>query len=184
MAETKQKPLLYMHGVAAEFEDAESLKDAARKARDAGYREIEAYSPYWVEGLADILDKKVVLLPYIVLIFFLVGAAVGFYLQYWTDVVDYPINVAGRPYNSWQAFMIITFELGVLFAGLSALGYFLLKTALPQPYHPIFNTPNIELVSRNRFMLCIRVTDRQFQLQRTKQFLQQLEPLSVNEVLS
>jgi hypothetical protein len=181
---TKKKPLLYMHGVAAEFEDAEELKDAAQQARDAGYREIEAYSPYYVEGLADILGHKANILPFVVLIMMLLGAFIGFYMQFWTDVVDYPINVGGRPYFSWQAFFAVTFEMAVLFGGLAAFGYFLFRTALPLPYHPVFNTPNIELASSKRFFLCIRTTDRQFQLQRTKGFLQSLEPTSVSEVLS
>ena len=181
---TKKKPLLYMHGVAAEFEDANALKGAAQKARDAGYREIEAYSPYYVEGLAEKLGHRANLLPFIVLIFMLIGAFVAFYLQYWTDVVDYPINVGGRPYFSAPAFMVVTFEMAILFGGLAAFGYFLFRTALPLPYHPVFNTPNIELASSNRFFLVIRTTDRQFQLQRVKGFLQSLEPTSVEEVLS
>lgn len=171
-----------MYGLAAEFEDSASLKEAAQKARDAGFKDVEAYTPYWVDGLAEIVGSKASVLPYIVVAALFTGAFLGFMLQYTTDVIDYPINVGGRPFNSWPAFMLVTFEVGILFAALSSLFWLLARTGLPLPYHPIFNTPNIEMASRSSFFLCIPVTDRQFNLQRTKEFLESLGPVAVSEV--
>jgi len=171
-----------MFGIAAEFEDDQSLLEAARKARAAGYKEVRAYSPYYIEGLAETLKQSsnVIFTAVVVMIF--VGAAFGFLLQFWTDVVDYPINVGGRPFNSWPSFLILTFEFGIMFGGITAFVGFLAKTALPLPYHPIFNTPNFELASRSRFFLCIQVTDKQFSVTKTTQFLESLEPANVSEV--
>lgn len=171
-----------LFGIAAEFEDAEALLGAAKAARDAGYQKMRAYSPYRVEGLAQILRQDTNYLPWIVFAGFLLGGFLGFTMQYVTDVTVYPINVGGRPFNSWQAFLIITFESAILGAALFNLTALFLRSNLPLPYHPIFNTPNIELASRNRFFLCVTVYDEQFDRAETAAFLQGLEALNVSEV--
>lgn len=171
-----------VYGLIAEFSDSESLLEAARKTRKAGYKDVQAYSPYWVEGLADVLGKPVNIAPYLVLIGLVLGAFIGFFVQYYTSVYGYPLNVGGRPLNSWPAFMLITFELAVLVAGLLVVGGMFFQTGLPLPYHPVFNAPNSDLASRSRFFLCIEAVDRRYNMQETRTFLQGLGALEVSEV--
>lgn len=172
----------YLYGLVAEFENPEQLIDAAKKVRAAGYRNVRAHTPYWVKGLGDALKlSSTKPLQWLVLGALVAGALVAFGMQYYTDVISYPLNVGGRPLNSWQAFMIICFELGVLFAAFAAVGGLLAFNGLPLPYHPIFNASNFELVSGERFYLCIETTDEQFDLIGTSQFLYSLNPKSVSE---
>ena len=171
-----------MHGLAAEFADAESLKAAAQKTRDAGYKEIKAYTPFYVAGLNEIIDDSPNFLPWLLIIGLLGGAFIGFMLQGLASVEGYAINVGGRALFSWQAFTPVAFEVGVLTAALFIVGGFFLRIGLPLPYHPIFNTPNIEMASSSRFFLCIQTQDQQFHTQKTREFLEQLEPLNVSEV--
>lgn len=171
-----------MHGFAAEFEDAEGIIEAARAAKDAGYNEIKAYTPYYVEGLNEIIEDSPNMFPWLVLIGLFVGAFVGMAFQYFASVEGYPINVGGRPLFSWPAFIPVSFELAILFAALAAVGGYFVRIGLPLPYHPIFNAPNIELASRSRFFLCIETRDKRFHVQNTRTFLEGLEPLNVSEV--
>ena len=171
-----------VYGLMAEFSDSESLLDAARKTRKAGYKDVQAYTPYWVEGLTDILGKPVNLAPYVVLIGLVLGAFIGFFMQYYTSVYGYPLNVGGRPLNSWPAFILITFELAVLVSGLMVVGALFFQTGLPLPYHPVFNAPNIAEASRSHFFLCIEAKDGRFNPEETKTFLQELGALEVSEV--
>lgn len=170
------KPPTPIHGLVAEFETAEQLLAATRQARQQGYRDMDAYTPYPVEGLATELGLGRTCIPLIVLLGGLVGAGVGFFMQYWTMAVDYPINVGGRPYNSWPAYIPITFELMVLVAALAAIVGMLYLNALPQPYHPIFNVPRFERASQDRFFLCIEASDPHFDRQGTGEFLASLHP--------
>jgi len=171
-----------MHGVAAEFADAPSLKAAAQQARDAGYDNVDAYTPYYVEGLSEILGERPGPAPYIVLAALFVGAGFFFWFQQYLSTEAYPFIIAGRPLNSWQSFTILTFEVGILFAGVTAALTMFFRTGLPQPYHPIFNAENIDLASSSRYFLCIRTTDPQFHLQKTTDFLKEMGPLNVSEV--
>jgi hypothetical protein len=176
------KPRTPIYGVMAEFETAEQILGATRRAREAGYRAMDAYTPYPVEGLANELGLSRTRVPFVVLAAGLVGAAAGFLMQYWSMAVDYPFNVGGRPYNSWPVFIPITFEVMVLVAALAALlGMFFLNS-LPQPYHPVFNVPRFAHASQDRFFLCIEATDPQFDREGTKQFLAGLGPAEVAEV--
>ncbi|NJL94070.1 MAG: DUF3341 domain-containing protein [Anaerolineae bacterium] len=179
---SKQPNTLY--GVAAEFESAEQLLDAAREARRAGYRRVRAYSPYYIEGLADVLEKRTNISAWIVPVALLVGAFSGYMLQYWTSTNVYEFNIGGRPVVSWPSFMIITFEAAILFTALALVGTMFAQNALPLPYHPIFNTPNFGEASRSRFFLCIESIDPEFDLQDTAEFLASLEPINVSEVES
>jgi hypothetical protein len=165
-----------IYGLMAEFRTPEQILDATRRAREAGYRQMDAYTPYTVEGLAEYLDLPQTRVPFVVLMGGLIGAGVGFFMQYWSMAVDYPLNVGGRPTNSWPAFIPVTFELMVLVACLAAiLGMFFLN-GLPQPYHPVFNVARFARASQDRFFLCIEALDPKFGLEGTRQFLQSLNP--------
>jgi hypothetical protein len=170
------KPRTPYHGLMAEFETAEQLLAATRHARQQGYRNMDAYSPYPVEGLATELGMVRTSVPFIVLVGGLVGAAAGFFMQYWSMAVDYPFNVGGRPPNSWPVFIPITFEIMVLVAAFTAFLGVLFLNGLPRPNHPVFNVPSFARASQDRFFLCIESTDPRFDRDRTRQFLESLQP--------
>jgi hypothetical protein len=166
----------------AEFETAEEVLRATRQARQAGYRVMDAYTPYPVEGLATELELPRTRVPFVVLVGALVGAAVGFFMQYWSMAVDYPFNAGGRPPNSWPVFIPITFEVMVLVAALAALFGMLFLNGLPRPHHPVFNVPRFARASQDRFFLCIEATDPRFDREGTRQFLARMNPKEVAEV--
>jgi Alternative complex III, ActD subunit len=164
------------YGLMAEFANADDVLRAVRAARQAGYRDMDAFSPYPVEGLAEELGLTRNRVPLLVLLGGLVGAGGGYFLQYWAMAIDYPVNIGGRPYNSWPAYIPITFEVMVLVASFAAiLGMFFLN-GLPMPYHPVFHVPRFARASQDRFFLCIEATDPSFDLVTTRQFLHDLHP--------
>lgn len=169
-------------GLLVEFEKSEHLIEAIRKARRAGYRRMEAYTPFPVKEVSDSLGFTKTALPMVVLIGGIVGAICGFALQYWVQVIEYPINVGGKPYNSWPSFIIVTFEMTILFAALAAvLGMFALN-GLPYPHHPLFNVPAFDRASHDRFFLYVLERDPRFDLADTTDFLRGLNPVDVYEV--
>src|SRR5580765_2524037 len=171
-----------IYGLMAEFDDASALVAATSKARDEGYRRMDAYSPFPVEELHDDMGAHHSRLPLIVLIGGVVGCISGFLLQYWASAIAYPVNVGGRPFNSWPAFIPVTFECTILGASLSAVLGMLALNGLPMPYHSVFNVPRFVLASRNRFFLCIEARDRKFDLEATRRFLETLGPREVSTV--
>jgi hypothetical protein len=171
-----------IYGLMAEFENAEQILGAVRRAREAGYQTMDAYTPYPVEGLAAELGLTRTRVPFIVLVGGLVGCFVGYFMQYYAMAIDYPLNIGGRPYNSWPIYIPITFEVTVLVAGFSAIIGMLVLSGLPMPYHPVFNVPRFALASRDRFFLCIEATDPRFDRQGTREFLASLGPREVAEV--
>lgn len=171
-----------LYGLLAEFDTPEALVAAARQARAAGYRQVEGYTPYPVEELYDALELHRTPVPLIVLLGGILGAATGYGLQYWVSAVAYPLNVGGRPYNSWPMFVPVTFELMVLFAALFALVGMLWLNGLPQPYHPVFNVPGFARASQDRFFLCIAASDPRFDRVATRRFLESLGPREVSDV--
>ena len=174
------KPPLY--GLMAEFDNPTDVVEAARATYDAGYRKINAYSPYPIEELAEAIGFHSTRLPLIVLIGGIIGGLAGYLLQYYTHVIDYPLNVGGKPLNSWPAFIPSTFETTVLGAGLSAVFGMLALNGLPEPYHPVFNTPNFALASRDRFFLLIEAIDPKFDREKTRLFLLSLGAREVSDV--
>jgi len=172
-----------VYGLMAEFGEPAGILRATRRSYEAGYRKMDAYTPFPIEELAEALGyRSRGRLPKIVLLGGLAGCAGGFLLQYWTSVFAYPLNVGGRPLNSWPAFIPITFEITVLGAALSAVLGMLALNGLPTPYHPVFNVPEFALASRDRFFLCIEEGDPRFDLPETKRFLEGLSPAKVFEV--
>jgi len=171
-----------IYGLLAEFEDPTSFVSAAERTHHAGFRCVDAYSPYPIEELHEALGSHHTRLPLIVLIGGLVGCLGGYALQYWVSVLAYPINVGGKPFHSWPAFIPVTFECTILGAALSAVLGMLALNGLPQPYHPVFNVPRFALASRNRFFLCIESKDPKFDLETTRQFLETLNPREVTTV--
>jgi hypothetical protein len=171
-----------VYGMMAEFDDPTSLVAAARRAHDAGYRRMDAYSPFPIEELHDALGAHDTRLPLLVLIGGLCGCIGGYTLEYWSSVVAYPLNIGGKPLHSWPAFIPVTFETTILVAALTCVLGMLALNGLPQPYHPVFNVPRFALASRNRFFLCIESTDPKFDIEGTRHFLETLEPREVTTV--
>jgi len=173
---------LPIYGLMAEFDSPEALLKAGRRAFAEGFRRMDAYSPFPVDGLAEAIGFHRTRVPLIVLIGGIIGCLGGFYLQYWVAVIDYPINIGGRPLNSWPSFIPVTFELTILLAALAAFFGVLALNRLPMPYHPVFNVERFELASRNRFFLCIEAADTNFELERTRRFLDEIGSLGTYEV--
>ena len=171
-----------IYGVMAEFADSEAIIAAAKNAYEAGYRQMDAYTPFPVEGLAENLTHKRSKVPLIVLLAGIAGGGGGYFMEWYATGVSYPINVGGRPLNSWPAYVPITFELTVLAGALAAIGSMLALNLLPQPYHPVFNSARFERASTDKFFLCIESTDPKFDAAATRRFLESLHPEQVEEV--
>jgi Protein of unknown function (DUF3341) len=171
-----------LFGVMGEFSTPEDLLAATKKAREAGYKHVEAYTPFPIEGLAEAVGFRWTAVPLLTLIGGLGGGLTGFGLQYWVAAITYPINIGGRPLNSWPAFIPVTFELTVLGASIFAVISMLALNKLPQPYHPVFNVERFSQASTDKFFLCIEARDPKFDLAETSKFLQSLHAQHVNEV--
>jgi ActD protein len=170
------------YGMLAEFASAAELLDAARHTRAAGYRQIDAYAPFPVDGLVEALGPHRDRIPLLTLIGGVLGGVGGYFMQWYSAVISLPINVGGRPLHSWPSFIPVTFELAVLGAALFAVFGMLALNGLPQLYHPLFNVQAFELASRNRFYLCVRCSDNQYDAPKVQQHLESLDPLLVQEV--
>jgi hypothetical protein len=180
MSHAAAAPSIY--GLMAEFETPTELVEACKAAYSEGYREMDAYSPFPIEEASEAIGFHKSPVPLVTLVGGILGGLSGFALQYWINVISYPLNIGGRPYDSWPAYIVPTFEMTILFAGLvGTFGMFALN-GLPQPYHPVFNVDRFSKVTRNRFFLCVEATDPKFDMTGTQQFMERLKPLSISEV--
>ena len=171
-----------IYGLMAEFLDHQEVVAAAQCAYAEGYRRMDAYAPFPVEGLAEALGHRGNAVPLITLLGGMAGGLGGYFMEWYSLGQLYPLNVGGRPLNSWPMFIAITFELTVLVASISALVSMLALNRLPQPHHPVFNVPEFSRASRDRFFLCIEAADPKFDRRTTREFLQSLNPHQVMEV--
>jgi hypothetical protein len=175
-------PRTGLYGLMAEFATPEQLLDAANKTYAAGYRKMDAYTPMPVEGLADAIGFRKHYVSQAVLAGGLFGCVGGFSLLYWISKIAYAHNVAGRPMNSWPAYIPITFECTVLVSALVAVFGMFAMNGLPQPYHPVFNVPEFARASKDRFFLCVEAADPIFDKERTREFLSTLTSYEVADV--
>ena len=171
-----------LYGLIAEYDTPEEVVAASQAARQQGYTRIEAYTPFPVEGLDDALGHQPTRLGFVVLAMGLIGAASGYFMQYYAGVLFYPLNIGGRPLHDWPTYVVITFEVTVLLSAFTAGLIMLARNGLPRPYHPVFNTPGFERASRDGFYLCIETTDPRFELEGARAFLEGTSPVSVQEV--
>lgn len=170
-----------IYGVVAEFDDPGKLVEAARAVREHGYKKFEAYTPYPIKELDEIVPG-INPVPALVFLGGLTGAATAWIMQCYIAIIDFPINVGGRPLYSWPSFVPITFELTVLFAAGAAFFGMLWLAGLPLLHHPLFNLGRMARASKDRFFLCVEARDSKFDSGRVAQFLRHLEPLGVWEV--
>ena len=177
-------PHPHLYGLLGEFDSPKQLMDAAKKVREAGYRRIDAFVPFPVEGLSQALGlgRKHDLVPVLTLVGGLGGGLTAFFFQLWANVSSYPMDIAGRPLNSWPAFIPVTFELTILGASLSAVFGMLALNKLPQPHHPLFNIERFKRASNDKFFLCIESHDPKFHLAETARFMQSINAQHVTEV--
>jgi hypothetical protein len=171
-----------LFGLLAEFEAQEQVLEAARQTYAAGYRRMDAYSPFPVEGLAEAIGHEHTLVPLLTLAGGMMGGCGAYFMEWYSMGRLYPLNVGGRPLNSWPNFIPVTFELTILIASLSAFLAVFVLNRLPHPHHPLFNVPEFERASNDRFFLCIESKDAKFNREDTKRFLESLNSCKVMEV--
>jgi len=173
-----------LFGVIAEYDTPEQVLVAAEAARKAGYTRMDAYTPHPVEGMDDALGLAPTNLGYVVLAMGLFGAAAGYFLQWYSATIFYPLNIGGRPLHDWPTYVVITFEVTVLLAAFTAGLYMLARNGLPRPYHPVFNTPGFERATRDGYYLCIEAVDPRFDEEGVRGFLEGTAPVAVHRVAS
>jgi Alternative complex III, ActD subunit len=170
------------YGLLAEFDSPTALVKAAEATHAAGYVKIDAYSPLPIEGLAEAIGFHHDLVPLVTLIGAIIGGATGYLMQYWINTMAYPLNIGGKPFHSWPSFIVVTFEMTILFGGISAVFGMLALNGLPMPYHPVFNVSRFAMASKDRFFLIVFSSDKKYDDVKTREFLESLEPKTLTEV--
>ena len=171
-----------LHGVMAEYATPADVIAAAKAVRAAGWKKVDAYTPFPIEALNDVLDLHHSKVPLVVLCGGILGGIAGYGMQYWMSVINYPLNIGGRPFHSWVAFIPPTFETTVLFAGIFAVVGMIVLNGLPRPYHPVFNAPRFTAASRDRYFLMILARDPRFRAGDTFRFMETLGASLVSDV--
>jgi hypothetical protein len=171
-----------IYGLMAEFPSADALVAAAHQVHEAGFQKVDAFTPYPIEAVSEALALPPSKVPLLVLVGGLLGGLGGYMLQYWSQVIRYPMNIGGRPVHSWPSFIVPTFECTILGAALTAVIGMILLNGLPLPYHPVFNVPRFALASRDRYFLVIEAVDPKFDPDATRSFLAGLNASEVSEV--
>ena len=170
------------YGLLAEFDSPTALVKAAEATHAAGYAKIDAYSPLPIEGLAEAIGFHHDLVPLVTLIGAIIGGATGYLMQYWINTMAYPLNIGGKPFHSWPSFIVVTFEMTILFGGISAVFGMLALNGLPMPYHPVFNVSRFAMASKDRFFLIVFSSDKKYDDVKTREFLESLGPKTLTEV--
>ena len=170
------------YGLLAEFDSPTALVKAAEQTHAAGYVKIDAYSPLPIEGLAEAIGFHHDLVPLVTLIGAIIGGTTGYLMQYWINVINYPLNIGGKPFHSWPSFIVVTFEMTILFGGISAVFGMLALNGLPMPYHPVFNVARFAMASKDRFFLIVFSSDKKYDDVKTREFLEGLGPKTLVEV--
>ena len=163
-----------VYGMLAEFEDAGALLQAARKVREAGYSKFDAHSPFPIHGMDDAMGEKRSPLGWIVGIMGFIGGSGALLLQWWTSAVNYPLIVGGKPFFSLPAFIPITFELTILLAAFGSVFGMLFLNRLPKLFHPNFFSNRFERVTDGGFFVSVEASDPQFELNRTRSYLESI----------
>ena len=169
-----------LYAIVGEFETPERLKLAAEEARHAGFKVMDAYSPFPIHGLSEAIGFRDTKVPWTVFIFGLIGVTCGYSLQFYTSVIDYPMNVGGKPLNSIPAFIPVSYECTILFAAFSAAIGMFVYNKLPMPYHPIFNAKNFERASQDRFFLAVEATDPSYDADKIEKIMKSNGALEVS----
>ncbi len=170
-----------LYGVCAEFNAPGDLIRAVEQAREAGFTQMDCFSPFPIHGLSDAMAFHDVKVPYAIFFAGCIGGIVGLSLQYYTAVIDYPMNVGGRPLFSWPSFIPVTYESTILCAGLAAVFGMLAFNGLPKPYHPVFSTPNFGRASQDKFFLCLE-NHPGFDANKAEEFLKSMNATQVSRV--
>ncbi|MGN6653884.1 MAG: DUF3341 domain-containing protein [Rhodanobacter sp.] len=171
------------HGCLAQFASVPALLAAVRQLRMDGYTHLEAYTPFAVEGLAEALGPVRNRIPLLMLLGGLVGGCGTLMLQWYAAVIDYPIDVGGRPDASWPAFIPAALEMTILCAALAGVIGMLVGNGLPRLNHPLFNSARFEAASRDGFFVLLRADDPRYEIDRVLHDVERLDPLHVEQVL-
>lgn len=172
-----------LFGIIATFQDPRTITRAAAILRQSGFENLEAYTPHPMESLSGIIrPARRSILPLIMFLAAIAGAALGYWIQYWGEALSYPLNVGGRPFNSWPAFTVSAFELMLLCAVTAGFIGFLVASRLTLLYHPLFNAETFQHASRDRFILCIENKDQRFDAESLRQTFEQLGAVTIEEV--
>ena len=160
-----------IYGLLARFDTPKEILKAASAVKEEGYIDFDCHTPFPVHGLDDAMGLKRSIIGYIVGFGCFLGASGGLFLQWWASAVEYPIIISGKPFFSWQAFMIITFVLMILGGAFAALIGMFHINKMPTFHHPLFNSDNFKKATDDAFFVCIESKDPQFDLEDSKNFL-------------